>query len=106
MRVVSLSVGGPREVEWNGETVLTSILKAPVDRRLPVTALNIAGVKGANRFNLVMTIAKLLPLLLLVVVGLGAVHRENLAWTATPALGEVGRALELNPAAGKAMAAG
>ena len=43
MKVVSLSVGGPRQVEWNGETVLTSIFKAPVDRRLIVTALNIEG---------------------------------------------------------------
>ena len=33
MRVVSLSVGLPREVEWDGQTVLTSIFKAPVDRR-------------------------------------------------------------------------
>jgi MOSC domain-containing protein YiiM len=43
MKVVSLSVGGPREVEWNGETVLTSIFKTPVDRRLRVTALNFEG---------------------------------------------------------------
>lgn len=39
MKVVSLSVGGPRTVEWNGETVLTSIFKTPVDHRLRVTAL-------------------------------------------------------------------
>jgi MOSC domain-containing protein YiiM len=43
MRVVSLSVGRPREVEWDGDTVLTSIFKAPVDRRLRVTALNFEG---------------------------------------------------------------
>jgi MOSC domain-containing protein YiiM len=43
MKVLSLSVGGPREVEWNGETVLTSIFKTPVDRRLRVTTLNIEG---------------------------------------------------------------
>jgi hypothetical protein len=29
MRVVSLSVGGPREVELDGGTVLTSIFKTP-----------------------------------------------------------------------------
>src|SRR4051812_9379290 len=40
MKVVALSVGGPREVEWEGQTVLTSIFKAPVDRRLHVSALN------------------------------------------------------------------
>src|SRR5205814_1979809 len=43
MRVVSLSVGRPREVEWHGRTVLTSIFKAPVDRRLRVTTLNFEG---------------------------------------------------------------
>ena len=43
MRVVSLSVGLPREVQWDGETVLTSIFKEPVDRRLHVTTLNFEG---------------------------------------------------------------
>ena len=43
MRVVSLSVGRPREVEWHGRTVLTSIFKAPVARRLRVTTLNFEG---------------------------------------------------------------
>lgn len=43
MRVVSLSVGRPREVEWEGKTVLTSIFKAPVGRRLRVTTLNFEG---------------------------------------------------------------
>ena len=31
MRVVSLNVGLPREVQWHGQTVRTSIFKAPVD---------------------------------------------------------------------------
>ena len=43
MKVVSLSVGLPREVEWDGQTVLTSIFKEPVDRRLRVSKLNIEG---------------------------------------------------------------
>jgi MOSC domain-containing protein YiiM len=43
MKVVSLSVGLPREVEVHGGTVLTSIFKAPVDRRLRVTTLNFEG---------------------------------------------------------------
>jgi len=43
MKVVSLSVGRPREVEWDGNMVLTSIFKAPVDRRLRVTTLNFEG---------------------------------------------------------------
>ena len=43
MKVVSLSVGGPRKVDWNGRAVLTSIFKTPTNRRLKVTALNIEG---------------------------------------------------------------
>src|SRR5438045_200549 len=43
MKVVSLSVGLPPEVEWDGNKVLTSIFKAPVDRRLRVTTLNFEG---------------------------------------------------------------
>jgi MOSC domain-containing protein YiiM len=43
MRVVSLSVGLPREVDWHGRTVLTSIFKTPVERRLHVTTLNFEG---------------------------------------------------------------
>jgi MOSC domain-containing protein YiiM len=48
MKVVSLSVGGPREVEWNGRTVLTSIYKTPVARRLRVTALNLEGDRQSD----------------------------------------------------------
>ena len=43
MRVVSVNVGLPREVEWRGKKVLTSIFKAPVDRRVRVTRLNLDG---------------------------------------------------------------
>src|SRR5437764_7476723 len=43
MKVLSLSVGGPRKVEWDGGTVLTSIFKTPTDRRLRVSTLNIEG---------------------------------------------------------------
>ena len=48
MKVVSLSVGGPQRVDWNGGTVLTSIFKTPTDRRLKVTALNIEGDKQSD----------------------------------------------------------
>jgi len=57
-----------------------------------LAALNIAGVRGASRFNAVMTVAKLLPLIALVVVGARAVHAENLRWTSTPATPDVARA--------------
>jgi MOSC domain-containing protein YiiM len=48
MKVVALSVGLPREVEWRGATVLTSIFKSPVDRRLCMTALNFEGDEQAD----------------------------------------------------------
>jgi MOSC domain-containing protein YiiM len=43
MKVIALSVGAPREVEWRGRTVRTSIFKTPVDRRLRLTRLNFEG---------------------------------------------------------------
>ncbi|MFO0961146.1 MAG: MOSC domain-containing protein [Isosphaeraceae bacterium] len=43
MKVLSLSVGLPREVEGDGQVVLTSIFKEPVGRRLRVTPLNFEG---------------------------------------------------------------
>jgi MOSC domain-containing protein YiiM len=43
MKVVSLSVGRPKELEVEGGTVVTSIFKDPVDRRLRVTKLNFEG---------------------------------------------------------------
>jgi MOSC domain-containing protein YiiM len=48
MRVVCLSVGLPREVQWQGRPVLTSIFKAPVDRRLRVSTLNIEGDRQSD----------------------------------------------------------
>jgi MOSC domain-containing protein YiiM len=43
MKIIALSVGAPREVQWRGRTVLTSIFKTPVDRRLRLTRLNLEG---------------------------------------------------------------
>lgn len=43
MQIVALSVGLPREVEYRGKTVLTSIFKSPVSRRLRVGTLNFEG---------------------------------------------------------------
>jgi amino acid transporter len=57
-----------------------------------LAGINIAGVRGASRFNALMTISKLVPLLVLIVVGLGAMHSENLRWASTPATGDVARA--------------
>ena len=54
--------------------------------------LNIVGAREASRFNVAVTIAKLLPLFFLVAIGAGAARRANLAWTATPAPADVARA--------------
>lgn len=54
--------------------------------------LNVAGVRGANRFNATMTVAKLVPLVVLIVAGAFAIHGQNLRWTAVPGTAQVARA--------------
>jgi amino acid transporter len=54
-------------------------------------AVNIAGVRQGALVNSVSTIAKLLPLVLLVVVGAFHIEPSNLAWPGTPATGDVAR---------------
>jgi amino acid transporter len=53
---------------------------------------NARGVRGVTRFNTVATIAKLTPLLLLIVVGAFFMRRENLQWTVSPTSSSVARA--------------
>lgn len=43
MKLLSVSVGRPREIQWRGETVLTSIFKDPVPGRVRVGWLNVEG---------------------------------------------------------------
>lgn len=43
MKLLSVNVGLPREVEWRGKLVRTSIFKAPVEGRVRVGRLNLAG---------------------------------------------------------------
>jgi MOSC domain-containing protein YiiM len=43
MRLVSVNVGLPREVEWRGQSVRTSIWKEPVAGRTRVNRLNLEG---------------------------------------------------------------
>lgn len=43
MKLLSVNVGLPREVEWDGRIILTSIFKAPVPGRVPVRKLNLDG---------------------------------------------------------------
>lgn len=54
--------------------------------------VNVSGVAVASRFNALVTLAKLLPLLLLVAVGAFAIRPENLVVTHAPSAGDVSRA--------------
>ena len=42
VKVLAVSAGGPREVEWRGRLVRTSIFKTPISDRVRVARLNIA----------------------------------------------------------------
>lgn len=56
------------------------------------TIVNIMGVKQGSRLNGIATVAKLLPLVLLIVTGVFAVNPANLTITTTPTAGELTRA--------------
>ena len=43
MKILSVNVGGPREVQWRGHTVRTSIWKSPIEGRVRVRTLNLDG---------------------------------------------------------------
>jgi len=47
--VVSVNVGPQRDVEWFGRTVRTAIWKAPVEGRVAVRGVNLAGDDQADR---------------------------------------------------------
>jgi basic amino acid/polyamine antiporter, APA family len=57
-----------------------------------LAAANVRGTRGVTRFNSVATIAKLLPLALLIVAGLVTMQWSNLAPTALPSASAVSRA--------------
>jgi ferredoxin-NADP reductase/MOSC domain-containing protein YiiM len=48
-RLLSVNVGGPREVEWEGKTVRTAIWKEPVEGSRMVRRINIDGDDQADR---------------------------------------------------------
>jgi len=48
MKVVSLNVGLPREVEWGGYIVTTGIYKQPVEGRVALRKLNLDGDRQAD----------------------------------------------------------
>jgi amino acid transporter len=55
-----------------------------------LAAVNIRGVKQGLRLSVITTLAKLLPLLLLIAVGIFAVHWNQLVWTGFPPFAKVG----------------
>ncbi|HYC00748.1 MAG TPA: MOSC domain-containing protein [Candidatus Limnocylindrales bacterium] len=48
MRIVSVNVGGPRLVQWQGQTFETSIYKSPVPGRIPLGTLNLEGDRQSD----------------------------------------------------------
>ncbi|HEY3671843.1 MAG TPA: MOSC domain-containing protein [Acidimicrobiia bacterium] len=48
-RVVSVNVGAVRTVEWHGRAVTTGIWKSPLDGRVAVRGVNLAGDDQADR---------------------------------------------------------
>lgn len=48
VKILSVNAGIPREVEWRGKVVRTSIFKTPVNGRVRVTRLNIEGDRQSD----------------------------------------------------------
>src|SRR5712691_7504742 len=48
MKILSVNVGLPREVEWHGRRVSTSIWKTPKEDRVPVGKVNLEGDKQSD----------------------------------------------------------
>ena len=48
MQLVSINVGLPREVSWQGATVTTGIYKQPIAGRVRVRQLNLDGDRQAD----------------------------------------------------------
>src|SRR5439155_8206148 len=48
MKLISVNVGLPRDIEWQGRLVRTSIFKEPVTRRVRVARLNLEGDRQSD----------------------------------------------------------
>lgn len=48
-RVLSVNVGTVRELEWRGRFVTTAIFKQPVEGRIALRGVNVAGDDQADR---------------------------------------------------------
>jgi APA family basic amino acid/polyamine antiporter len=54
--------------------------------------INVLGVRFGARLNIASTIAKLVPLFVIIVLGLTHAHRENFVWTTAPSAANLTRA--------------
>ena len=43
MKLISVCVGQPRQVDWKGKPVMTGIFKQPVNERVMMRSLNLDG---------------------------------------------------------------
>jgi basic amino acid/polyamine antiporter, APA family len=96
--VATLAIAAVSTIFGDAVAALVPALGGVAPRALLLAALlallagvNVRGVRQGTRLNAVATVAKLLPLLLLVVGGVLAVRAENLAWPPMPPARAVSR---------------
>jgi amino acid transporter len=83
--VAALAAFFPSLGEQPGRTILLAALFALV------AVINVRGIRQGTRLVEIVTIAKLVPLLALVLVGALYVDPAQLEWERAPAIGEIGR---------------
>jgi len=76
----------PALAGWGGRAIVLAVIFTVV------SAINVLGVRQGTRLNSLFTVLKLVPLLLLLVVGAFAVNPANLAWHGIPPASAVSRA--------------
>ncbi|HEY7192203.1 MAG TPA: amino acid permease [Gemmatimonadales bacterium] len=96
---VTLAMGAVATVMVDALATLVPALGGTVPRAALLVALfaglaivNVRGADWGSRLSGISTLAKLLPLLAFVVLGLPHVHSANLAITALPPIGKIGEA--------------
>jgi basic amino acid/polyamine antiporter, APA family len=94
----TLAVAAVSTIFTDSIGALVPSIDGPVPRALILVAIfavlggvNIVGVRQGTFVNEIATVAKLLPLLLIVIAGVFAIRPSNLAWTARPAPAAVAR---------------
>src|SRR5687768_16210971 len=96
--VVSFATAAVASVFAASVAAFSEVLAAPLARTfvlatlfLTLAIVSIRGVRQGTRLIEIVTVAKLLPLIILVAVGAFFLDSSNLSWTRTPSLAEVGR---------------